>query len=409
MKRELYDAQWVADVRREVLADRELIVELCGRLVAAESANPPGVTASMAKVVAQFLASQGLAADLVASDAEAPNVVSRLVAPKPGKHVVFNAHMDTMQAGDESAWTVPILELTRKDGRLYGLGMGNMKGALAAMALAMKVVARRLPQLAGRLSLTAVSDEVMFGTRGSPFVLQSHPELYGDVMISGEGPGWMGFAVAEKGLLWLDVEAKGSSGHSSRALQGETAVARLAAFLAKLDSFNTEYSTVPPEIEGVEGGEDNVGLRLSASVGVIEAGQVRSLIAPAAKAKVDLRLPPGVVISELKARIDAMAAETPGVSVSYVKGWSASWAPLDSPLVESIASAAEQVRGKPVQFVVRLPGSDARYWRDAGVPAVCYGPQPTLSSGIDDFAYEDDVLDCAVIYALAAMRLMAVN
>ena len=56
--------------------------------------------------------------------------------------------------------------------------------------------------------------------------------------------------------------------------------------------------------------------------------------------------------------------------------------------------------------MVRLPGSDARYWRAQEVPALCYGPQPTLSAGIDDYALERDVVDCAKIYARTALAMM---
>ncbi|MGF6259769.1 succinyl-diaminopimelate desuccinylase [Paraburkholderia youngii] len=402
-----YDAQVVRAVEEEVEASRENLVELCGALVAAESANPPGNTAAMARTLEAFLRRHDLPAKTVAADAEAPNIVCTVTGSRPGAHVVFNAHMDTMLAGDESAWTVPPLELTRKDGRLYGLGMGNMKGALAAMALAMKIVQRRLPQLAGKLSLTAVSDEVMFGSRGSPYVLKQDPELYGDYLISGEGPGWMNFAVAEKGLLWLDITAKGTAGHSSRALTGQTAAARMAKFMCGLDQLNDFYADLPKEIEGIEGGENDVGFRLSASVGSIEAGSVRSLIPPVVRAKADLRLPPGLSITDLKARIDEMAKSCEGISIEYAKGWPASWAPLDSDPVKSLAGAVSAVRGVAPRYVVRLPGSDARFWRDHGIASVCYGPQPTLSSGIDDYAVEQDVLDCAAIYALTAMQLMS--
>ncbi len=133
---------------------------------------------------------------------------------------------------------------------------------------------------------------------------------------------------------------------------------------------------------------------------------MRSLIAGTASARADLRLPPGIALEDLKARLEAMASECEGITLSYPKGWGASWTALDSPLVINLAAAAEQVRNAPVSYVVRLPGSDARYWRDRGVPSACYGPQPTLSSGVDDYANEQDVLDCAKIYALTAMRLM---
>jgi succinyl-diaminopimelate desuccinylase len=41
------------------------------------------------------------------------------------------------------------------------------------------------------------------------------------------------------------------------------------------------------------------------------------------------------------------------------------------------------------------------------VPAVCYGPQPTLSAGVDDHAEERAVLDCAAVYALAGLDFLA--
>lgn len=402
-----HDQDLVREIGEEVESQRMILVDLCGRLVAAESVNPPSDTKAMANAVLEFLAGQGVPAERLSADDVAPNVVSTIEADKPGAHVVFNAHMDTMLPGPISSWSVPTLEMTKRDGRLYGLGMGNMKGGLAAMMLAMRVVQRRLPKLSGKLSLTAVSDEVMFGTRGTPFVLSQRPDLCGDFMICAEGPGSMGFAVAEKGLLWVDVVATGSVGHSSRALRGETAVARLARFLSRLDEFNDTYAALPPELKGVDGGDDNLGLRLSASVGVIEAGQVRSLIAGTAGAKVDLRLPPGISVADLKKRIEALAAECGGIEVRYAKGWGASWAALDNPLVVELGRAAEQIRGVPTRYVVRLPGSDARYWRDRGVPSICYGPQPTLSSGVDDYAREQDVLDCAKIFALTAMKLMS--
>ncbi len=219
-----------------------------------------------------------------------------------GKHVVFNAHMDTMQAGDESAWSVPTLSLTRKDGRLYGLGMGNLKGGLAAMAMATAIMARHRDALPGKLSFTAVSDEVMFGNRGTEFLLHARPDLLGDVMISAEGPGFMDFAIAEKGLLWVDVETSGPSGHSSRALRGQTAVGRLAELIRRVDAFNERFAVLPPDLDGVSGGEGNFGLRLSASAGVIEAGSVRSLMSPKAMARFDMRLPPGITMARLPRR-----------------------------------------------------------------------------------------------------------
>jgi len=295
------------------------------------------------------------------------------------------------------------MRLTRREGRLYGLGMGNMKGALAAMCVTTAALHRHRGAWNGRLTMTAVSDEVMFGTRGSVFLLRERPDLAGDFLISGEGPGYMGLAVAEKGLLWLDLEARAAGGHASRALRGQTAVMRLAGVLARVDAMNDTYATLPPELAGVTGGEGNLGLRLSLNAGTIAAGTVRSQVATRARAEIDIRLPPGITAQACE---EMIRNEAPDIAIEVVKAWDANWTALDNPLVVALATAAETVRGDVPAFVVRLPGSDARRWRDLCVPAVCYGPQPTLSAGIDDYVNERDVVDCAKIYARTILALM---
>lgn len=387
----------------DIDARRDDLIALCSRLVSQKSASPPGDTSGVASVVRDFLTAEGLKPETVAETPAAPNIVATIEGARPGPHLIFNAHMDTMQAGDESRWTAPIYEVTRREGRLYGLGMGNMKGALAAMCMAAAVLRRSAGRLSGRLTLTAVCDEVMFGERGAAYLLRARPDLRGDYFLSGEGPGFMDVAPAEKGLLWLDIEASGDDGHSSRALKGRTAAAKLAALLLKIDPINDEMAKTPPELKGISGGDDDTGFRVSLNAGTLAAGGVRSLIAPRARAEIDVRLPPGVSGRDIEKRVREAAGEA---AVSRIKGWDANWTALDNPLVAGIASAAEIVRRRKPRFVVRLPGSDARRWRELGVPAVCYGPQPTLSAGIDDYAEEQDVIDCAKIYARTALALL---
>jgi succinyl-diaminopimelate desuccinylase len=403
----MHDVSQLADaICQDIEAEREALVALCGELVAASSINPPGRTAEVAAIVKRYLAAQGIEPQVIAADHEAPNIVAAVAGRSQGRHVVLNAHMDTMEAGDETAWSVPVMQLTRKAGRLYGLGMGNMKGALAAMCVATAVLHRRRQAWNGHLSLTAVSDEVMFGERGTVYLLRQRPDLAGDFLICGEGPGFMNFAVAEKGLLWVDIEARGPAGHSSRALRGETAVMKLAGLLERLDAINDLYATVPPELTGVSGGDDNLGLRVSLNAGTLQAGTVRSQIATRARAQIDIRLPPGITMRDIERRIRTEADGDPDFQIDVTKGWDANWIALDNPLVIELVTAATAVRVKPPAYVVRLPGSDARRWRDLGVPSACYGPQPTLSAGIDDYAEEQDVVDCAKIYARTALAVM---
>lgn len=400
------NADLIAPIESEIDAARDGLIELCEDLVSAVSINPPGNTADMAGIVLNYLRSAGVPAERIALDDEAPNVVARATGARTGRHVVFNAHMDTMEPGDEAAWNTPPYRLSQRGERLHGLGIGNMKGALAGMCLATALINRHRGALTGRVSLTAVSDEILFGDRGAVHLLANQPDLRGDFLISGEGPGFMNLAVAEKGLLWLDVEASGGGGHSSGALCGRTAVMNLACFLAELDPINDLYATLPPELAGVSGGDGNLGFRVSLNAGTIAAGTVRSQIATRATAQLDIRLPPGIAAGEIEGRVRALAATYPDVRITNAKSWDANWTALHDRLVTVVAGAADAVRGAPPQLVVRLPGSDARRWRALNVPAICYGPQALLSAGVDEYAVAQDIIDCAKIYARSALSLM---
>jgi succinyl-diaminopimelate desuccinylase len=382
-----------------VLGCREELVDLCTRLVAAPSQNPPGDTRAVAGVVAGYLWGRGLDPELVAAVPTMPSVVATVEGARPGPHLVLNVHLDTMEPGDESLWSVPLHEVTRRDGRLYGLGMGNMKGAVAGMTLAFALLAERRAEWAGRLTLTAVSDECVFGDHGAAHLLATRrDEVLGDAVVNGEGPGFGRLALAEKGVAWYELSASAEGGHSSRARPGATATARLAAALLALDELGGRRGSPPPELAAAEPAE---ALELTVNAGTVAGGTFVSQIATRATAMVDVRVPPGISLAELEAEIDARVTAVPGTTWRRVKAWEANWSGLDVPFVQAFADVVGEVRGRPAEPTVRLPASDASRWRALGVPAVCYGPQPTLSAGLDDYAEEQDVVDCAAIYALA--------
>ncbi len=391
--------RFVDDARKE-------LVELCARLVAAPSINPPGDTRGPALVIQEFLGARGLASETAAKVAEKPNIIATSTGNGPGRHLVFNGHMDTIPPGLESEWSVPIQTLTRRDGRLYGLGMGNMKGAVAAMCLAYAYLAANRKTWRGKVTLTAVADETVFGPDGAEFLLETRADLLGDGLICGEGPGFMNIAIAEKGVLWLELLARAPSGQGMLSRRGSSAIARLAAALTTIDGWNDEQTIAPDEVACLTRHAGEHGLRLSANAGTIRGGQFVSQAASRASAEIDFRLPPGLSIADIERRMSDLVTEYSDMTWRRIKGWEPNWSPPESDVVRATWEAAGIVLTAPPVPVVRLPASDASRWRALGTPAVCYGPQPTLVAGVDDYANERDVIDCAKIYALAALRFL---
>ncbi|MET0898449.1 MAG: M20/M25/M40 family metallo-hydrolase [Mycobacterium sp.] len=396
------------DIVDAVEHQREDLVALCAALVAAPSVNPPGDTRQAADVVSDALAARGLASRQEHTDPLMPSVIAELDSGRPGPHLILNVHLDTMPPGDESAWSQPVWTLTRTQGRLYGLGMGNMKGAVAAMITATALLAERTAHWAGTITFTAVSDEVVFGDNGAAYLLRQHPHLYGDGLLCGEGPGFRRLAIGEKGVLWIELSATGPAGHSSAVTAGTSASARIAAAVTAVDALTGTPGALPDELRelATDSSDTDPGLLLTANVGTITAGTFIGQIATGARAEVDLRLPPGVTTGQAMVLVRDALAGLETVNVRQIKGWDANWTTPDAALTQAWQHAARAVSGSPSEYAIRLPASDASRWRRNGVPALCFGPQPTWSAGIDDYAEEDEVLRCASLYAVTALNVL---
>lgn len=389
-----------------IAAQREAIVDLCAQLVAAPSVNPDGDTREVADVVSRALADRGIHSRQERCVPTMPSVLAEIDSSRPGPHLVLNVHLDTMPPGDESAWSQPVWELTRVDGRLYGLGMGNMKGAVAAMVTAAALLAAEREKWCGRITFTAVSDEVVFGDNGAAYLLREHPDLLGDALICGEGPGFRRLALGEKGVLWVEVSAEGPAGHSSAVQRGCSASARIAEAVSRIDALNGMTGSLPVELAVMASADPDPGLVLSSNVGTVAAGTFVGQIATRAKAEVDLRLPPGITTRDAFALVEEAVAGIESVRIRELKGWDANWTAPEAPLTRAWDVASRAVIDAPPTYAIRLPASDASRWRREGVQALCYGPQPTLSAGIDDYAEEDEVLRCAALYTMTALEYL---
>lgn len=384
------------------MSDERGAIDLLRRLVEAESVNPPGRTLGPAGILEARLTGRGLAPRVVAADPNKPNLVATITRGS-GPHLVLNAHLDTIAPGDVAAWSCPPFALTERDGRLAGLGTGNMKAAAAAITIAFERLAEAHAAWSGRVTLTLVADECVFGPDGAAHLLAGEPALAGDMLICGEGPGSMALGVAEKGLMWVRLRAVGPVGQGMLARRGSSAIARLARALAEVDGWN-DLRAAPP-LASLDHGGNAEGMRLSANIGRIEGGGFISQAASEAVGEIDVRIPPGMTRAAIADRFDALCVDA-GLDWTEIKGWEPNWSDPASSVARAVRDAAARVRGVPPPDVARLPASDASRWRRLGVPAVCFGPQAELASGIDDYVHKQDFLDCIAIYEHAALALL---
>lgn len=123
--------------------------------------------------------------------------------------LLLNAHIDTVKP--VSSWQRDPFTPLQEDGKLYGLGSNDCGGGLCTLLQIFRMLSEK-PQSYNLIYLASAEEEVS-GKDGISRALPLLPKI--DVAIVGEPTG-MQPAVAEKGLMVLDVIAHGKSGHAAR-------------------------------------------------------------------------------------------------------------------------------------------------------------------------------------------------
>lgn len=131
--------------------------------------------------------------------------------------LLLNSHHDTVKA--TPSWTLNPFAPVEKEGKLFGLG-SNDAGASLVTLLAVFIYFEKEGNLPFNLIFAASAEEEISGENGIVAILDELGKI--DLGIVGE-PTRMQLAVAEKGLMVLDAEVKGLTGHAARS-EGENAI-----------------------------------------------------------------------------------------------------------------------------------------------------------------------------------------
>lgn len=191
-----------AQLLRWIDEDREEIVSFLCDFVRAKSPNPPGDTTLAAAHVTRFLTLNQLPFRVIAPQATMPNIVGSYEGARPGHHLVLNGHIDVFPADEANErWTHGPWSGVIAGGKIYGRGVADMKAGTSVSIFTYCYLHRLRECLAGRLTLTAVSDEETFGPWGARYLMEHHPEVHGDCLLNGEPSSPLTIRFGEKGPL----------------------------------------------------------------------------------------------------------------------------------------------------------------------------------------------------------------
>ena len=223
----------------------EEVVGLTRDLIRLDTTNHPGNETLVARHLADYLGEAGVECELVAREADRANLVARLPGTEPGSpSLAFVGHTDVVPV-DARDWTHPPFEGVVDDaGYLYGRGALDMKGEVAARAVALKELARSGWRPRGDLWFLAVADEEDgMADVGMRWLLEHRPDIKPDVSVN-EGGGerfeltdgrvLLALGVGEKGTYPARVTAVGEAGHGSTPTVGDNAVPHLGELLTRV-------------------------------------------------------------------------------------------------------------------------------------------------------------------------------
>ena len=137
---------------------------------------------------------------------------------------MLNGHIDVFPAGDAGRWKHDPWSGAIDDGRLYGRGVADMKCGTTASLITYALLHKHRDRLAGRLTLTCVSDEETGGRWGAGYLFAHHPEyVRGDCCLNGEPSSAHTVRWGEKLPLWLAFTVKTRGAHGAYVHMSESA------------------------------------------------------------------------------------------------------------------------------------------------------------------------------------------
>ncbi len=354
-------------------------------LVAINSVNPtlvPGAPGErdVAAAIAEEMKRIGLDVTIDEIAPGRPNVVGVLEGRRPGPTLMFCGHTDTVGVAGMADPFTPV----DRGGRIYGRGTQDMKGGLAAMIDAARVLARE-GFSRGRLVLAAVVDEEHSSLGAEALVQHWHA----DAAIVTE-PTDLAIAIGHKGFAWIEIEVAGRAAHGSRPAEGQDAILRLGRVLNRLESLDRSLQAGSPH--------PLIGTG-SLHASVIAGGREWSTYPDHAVLQMERRTLPGDTLScgleEVQQVLKELAADdaTFRAVARQVFSRPAYEVPSDHPLPAALGEAIERTGGTP-----RIGG--ASFWTDAavlgyaGIPAVLFGPGGAGLHSTEEYVNSADVLSC---------------
>jgi succinyl-diaminopimelate desuccinylase len=286
-------------------------------------------------------------------------VTTAEVGAAEGPTVLLHGHIDVVPGRAEQ------FEPRLEGDRLIGRGAYDMKGAVAALLLAMADL-REQDRVRVRLGIVPDEESEEEVERGGDLLVDSG--FRGDFAITGE-PTDMHVGVAAKGVLAMRIKVTGHSAHGATPWVGDNAILKAIDVFRRIESL--PFASRSSELFD----------RPSINLGRILGGDALNKVPDTCYIDVDVRyLPeqdPAEILEEVAALEDSEIASTFSRPPATVDP--------DSVHVRALCAAAARHHAEGVTSVGRDGASDAVSFLRVGIPAVEFGPAGAGHHGPDEW------------------------
>jgi acetylornithine deacetylase/succinyl-diaminopimelate desuccinylase-like protein len=384
---------------------REEVTELLQALVRLDTVNPPGNETRAAELLRDYLARNGLEPELHARVPERANVVARLRGGD-GPTLALICHTDTVLA-DPAEWQRDPWGGELVDGEVWGRGALDMKGHVAAAAVAVASLAREGVRPPGDVIFAATADEEVGDGFGLQWLVQAHPDAVrcdfalneggGERVVLGERAFYL-LSTAEKMSAPFRLRVHGRSGHASMPGIADNALVKAARLVEALGAYEPPRELIP-EVEGflaavvgevppVEEALERARalhplagelveplLSLTVAPTMARASEKRNVVPALCELTVDCRILPGRTPEDVEPLLREVLGEG-DYDLEWIERWGGTRSPADSPLrhlVERFVGELEP--GARVAPICSSGFTDSHWLREA-FGTVAYGFLP---------------------------------
>ena len=375
------------------------VVRICQDLVGIQSVNPPGNELAAAEYVAEALKKSGVQAELVKHSETRASVLARLKGRGKAPALFYNGHLDTVPVGAEK-WVHEPFAGVVAEGKVWGRGAADMKGGLAAMMAAVKALASARIPLKGDLLLAATAGEEIDSLGAA--AIAKMPTLGAVQALFIAEPTYNEIFIAEKGVLWVEVQTYGKTAHGSMPEKGQNAVMMMVELIKEFEKLSIRYKT-----HSILGG-------FTRSVNTISGGVKTNVVPDHCIATIDMRTVPGQehaeILRGIQTIIQRLSEQNPDykAKIKTTNDHPAVETSPSEPVLQRFSTIVGEMTGQKVAF------KGANYFSDAvgflpvlKVPLILFGPgEPGLAHQPNENVEVSKLVEAARIYAVAAVKLL---